>query len=101
MTGRTYRAGTFVVVAAFFLLAQFFTVVHAAEYGGKFHQHHGAPCVFQFVNENAKSLTPAASQSLLALRYAGFAARVFLQQSTGLPIVSTGNFIRGPPFFLF
>jgi hypothetical protein len=88
-------------VAAFFLLAQFFGAIHAAEYGGEIHQHDGAPCAFQFVSKTAKGLSAPAPVSVLAPSFAGIVVRYSPRQTVVSRVVFSDRHIRGPPPFLF
>jgi hypothetical protein len=88
-------------VAAFFLLAQFFSAIDAAEYGGESHQHDGTPCAFQFLTKTAKGMSAPAPVSVLAPSFAGIVVRYCPRQTVVSLIVFSDRHIRGPPPFLF
>ena len=85
-----------------FLVSQLHAVVHAAEFGGAFHKHHGVPCAVQLLCEAGKSLSaPVPAAALPAPFPSGTAVYALARVSLPTDSCRGPHPIRGPPAFLF
>ena len=94
---RWRRSGAYGAVAVVFVLAQVFGGIHAAKYGGDFHEHDGTPCAVQFVTETFKALSAPSAPTVPPPLFADYLRPFWACKLNNVPFVSASRFIRGPP----